>query len=94
MVVGLSLTQANATDLRVLEINSPAATTAADDRALNPPSPKSIRQAGSPFARGPGGSTVSEVVNFWKGSWAIGKGVNDVDWGVASESARALPRQP
>ncbi|RSH80055.1 uncharacterized protein EHS24_009729, partial [Apiotrichum porosum] len=43
-------------------------------------SPKSIRQAGTPFARGPGGVTVSEVVNFWKGSWAIGKGVNDVDW--------------
>lgn len=47
--------------------------------------PSTIRQAGSPFARGPGGSTISEIVNLWKGSWAIGKGVNDVDWGVGGE---------
>lgn len=44
------------------------------------------RQPGAPFGRGPGGSTVSEVVNLWKGSWSIGKGVNAVDWATGSTS--------
>lgn len=42
------------------------------------------RQASQPFATGPGGVTVAEVVNLWKGSWPVVKGVNDVDWGVGS----------
>lgn len=71
--------RADTPDLRVLEISNPA------DDSPKDSSPKSIRQAGTPFARGPGGVTVSEVVNFWKGSWAIGKGVNDVDWGTGRE---------
>lgn len=67
-------------DLRVLEITNPV-----DPDAPKPTSKQSGRQAGHPFARGHGGTAISEVVNFWKGSWAIGKGVNDVDWGVSSE---------
>lgn len=38
------------------------------------------------LARGQGGAAISEVVNLWKGNWPVGKGVNDVDWGVAGGS--------
>lgn len=38
------------------------------------------------LARGPGGASISEVANLWKGSWAVSKGVNDVDWGTGGES--------
>lgn len=38
------------------------------------------------LAKGRGGATISEVVNLWKSNWPVGKGVNDVDWGVAGKS--------
>lgn len=76
-------------DLRVHEIQNPAEGNRTPDGTRTPTGTgsghKSPRHANAPFARGIGGSTISEVVNFWKGSWAIGKGVNDVDWGTASE---------
>lgn len=37
------------------------------------------------LAKGRGGATISEVVNLWKSNWPVGKGVNDVDWGVAGK---------
>lgn len=37
------------------------------------------------LARGQGGATISEVVNLWKSNWPVGKGVNDVNWGVAGK---------
>lgn len=38
---------------------------------------------------------ISEVVNLWRGNWAAGKSVNDVDWGVGSKlHRRPFPRQP
>lgn len=38
------------------------------------------------LASGMGGATVGEVANLWKGGWAAGKGVKDLDWGVGRES--------
>jgi hypothetical protein len=39
------------------------------------------KSLGSTMARGAGGAAITDVVNLWKGSFAIGKGVNHVDWG-------------
>lgn len=63
-------------DLRVLQLTNP-------DDSLDSPKIKS-----TPLCRGPGGSTITEVINLWRGSWGISKGVNDVDWGVASGTVR------
>jgi hypothetical protein len=38
------------------------------------------------LGKGPGGVGVTEVVNLWRGSMAVGKGVNDVDWGAGGGS--------
>ncbi|TYJ57984.1 hypothetical protein B9479_001342 [Cryptococcus floricola] len=46
------------------------------------------------IARGPGGATISEVVNLWKSSWPVGKGVNDLDWGVAAWDHRLVTATP
>ncbi|WOO82174.1 putative WD repeat-containing protein [Vanrija pseudolonga] len=78
--------------LRVLEITDPQTGPKSD--IAEEPKPSTIRQAGSPFARGPGGSTISEIVNLWKGSWAIGKGVNDVDWGVGAFETKVVTATP
>lgn len=49
--------------------------------------PQLSKGKGTTIGKGQGGATISEVVNFWKGSWAIGKGVNDLDWGSGSKSS-------
>ncbi|ODN73379.1 hypothetical protein L202_07913 [Cryptococcus amylolentus CBS 6039] len=46
------------------------------------------------IARGPGGATISEVVNLWKSSWPVGKGVNDLDWGVAAWDHKLVTATP
>lgn len=38
------------------------------------------------ISREPDRTGISEVVNLWRGPWAVGKGVNDLDWGVGGES--------
>lgn len=38
------------------------------------------------LGKGIGGVGVTEVVNLWRGSMAVGKGVNDVDWGSGGQS--------
>lgn len=45
------------------------------------------------LASGMGGAVVSEVVNLWKGGWAAGKGVKDIDWGIGRELGRTNPGQ-
>jgi hypothetical protein len=37
------------------------------------------------LGKGAGGVGVTEIVNLWRGSMAVGKGVNDVDWGAGGE---------
>lgn len=71
MVIGLELIP----DLRVLELCD------MDDDSVDSPQSKN-----APFARGPGGTNIREVINLWRGSWSISKGANDVDWGVGSGS--------
>ncbi|BEI90469.1 uncharacterized protein CcaverHIS019_0305390 [Cutaneotrichosporon cavernicola] len=68
--------------LRVLEITNPSQ----DDEGL----PKSR----TPFARGPGGVGISEVVNFWRPSWSPNKGVNDVDWGCGNFENKIVTATP
>ncbi|KAK8849751.1 hypothetical protein IAR55_005086 [Kwoniella newhampshirensis] len=46
------------------------------------------------IARGSGGVTISEVVNLWKGSWPVGKGVNDLDWGVGTFENKVVTATP
>ncbi|KAK4687450.1 SEA/GATOR complex protein SEA2/WDR24, partial [Tremellales sp. Uapishka_1] len=46
------------------------------------------------IAWGSGGTRISHVVNLWKGSWAVGKGVNDVDWGTGAFSNKILTANP
>ncbi|WVQ74341.1 hypothetical protein IAR50_003940 [Cryptococcus sp. DSM 104548] len=46
------------------------------------------------LARGSGGTTISEVVNLWKSSWPVGKGVNDLDWGVAAWDHKLVTATP
>jgi hypothetical protein len=38
------------------------------------------------LGKGPGGIGVTEVVNLWRGSMAVGKGVNDISWGTGGKS--------
>jgi hypothetical protein len=42
------------------------------------------------LGKGPGGIGVTEVVNLWRGSMAVGKGVNDISWGTGGESVSQL----
>jgi len=37
------------------------------------------------LGKGPGGIGVTEVVNLWRGSMAVGKGVNDISWGTGGK---------
>ncbi|WWD20381.1 hypothetical protein CI109_104857 [Kwoniella shandongensis] len=46
------------------------------------------------IARGSGGVTISEVVNLWKGSWPVGKGVNDLDWGIGAFENKVVTATP
>ncbi|OXG16009.1 vacuolar protein [Cryptococcus neoformans Tu259-1] len=46
------------------------------------------------LARGQGGAAISEVVNLWKSNWPVGKGVNDVDWGVAAWDHKLVTATP
>ncbi len=59
------------TDLRILQISSGGDDIAGQDFPL--------------IARGRDGTVVREVANLWKGSWSVGKGVNDIDWGVGGQ---------
>lgn len=34
-----------------------------------------------------------EMANLWKGSWAVSKGVNDLDWGVGGVSSPLDPAE-
>jgi hypothetical protein len=38
------------------------------------------------LGKGPGGIGVTEVVNLWRGSMTVGKGVNDISWGTGGTS--------
>jgi hypothetical protein len=38
------------------------------------------------LGKGPGGIGVTEVVNLWRGSMAVGKGVNDISWGTGGKA--------
>lgn len=78
-------------DLRILQVHStsdssigksstPTVDTHPAKKASPPP-----RNIGQVLGKGNGGVTVSEVVNLWKGSWAVGKSVTDVDWGVGGK---------
>ena len=64
-------------DLRVIQIK------AAPSGATTPMPPG---HAPEPLGKGPGGTTVTEVTNLWRGQWGV-KGVNDIDWGVGRECA-------
>ncbi|WRT69791.1 uncharacterized protein IL334_006782 [Kwoniella shivajii] len=46
------------------------------------------------LAKGNGGVTISEVVNLWKPSWPVGKGVNDIDWGMGAFENRIATATP
>nr|XP_019043442.1 hypothetical protein I302_08019 [Kwoniella bestiolae CBS 10118]OCF22372.1 hypothetical protein I302_08019 [Kwoniella bestiolae CBS 10118] len=46
------------------------------------------------LAKGSGGVTISEVVNLWKPNWPVGKGVNDVDWGVGAFDTKIVTATP
>ncbi|WWC73599.1 uncharacterized protein I206_107571 [Kwoniella pini CBS 10737] len=48
----------------------------------------------STLAKGIGGVTISEVVNLWKPNWAVGKGVNDIDWGVGAFESKIVTATP
>lgn len=39
-----------------------------------------------PLPEGQDGAVISEVVNLWRSSWEVGKGVNDLDWGAGGGS--------
>ncbi|KAI9638827.1 WD40-repeat-containing domain protein [Dioszegia hungarica] len=56
-------------------------------------SPRGRNQA-QPLARGPGGASITEVANLWKGSWAVSKGVNDIDWGSGSYDRKIATATP
>ena len=72
-------------DLRILRISDEPVPMAHPARYNN--SPRSSAQV---IARGRDGVTVSEVVNLWKGSWAVGKGVTDVEWGAGGQSIQLV----
>ncbi|OCF34320.1 hypothetical protein I316_03834 [Kwoniella heveanensis BCC8398] len=46
------------------------------------------------LARGNGGVTINEVVNLWKPSWPVSKGVNDVAWGVGAYETKIVTGTP
>ncbi|OCF77880.1 hypothetical protein I204_01883 [Kwoniella mangroviensis CBS 8886] len=46
------------------------------------------------LAKGNGGVTISEIVNLWKPNWPVGKGVNDVDWGVGAFDTKIATATP
>ncbi|WWC65935.1 uncharacterized protein I303_108557 [Kwoniella dejecticola CBS 10117] len=48
----------------------------------------------STLAKGSGGVTISEVVNLWKPNWPVGKGVNDIDWGVGAFDSKIVTATP
>jgi hypothetical protein len=69
--------------LKIVQITRP---TSGED------TPVSAEQAGrrkaqreQALGKGPCGVGVTEVVNLWRGSMAVGKGVNDVTWGAGGE---------
>ena len=70
-------------DLKILQIVTPTSGTNTPNVTLTTPT-------SAPLARGPGGATISEVANLWRGQWGVNKGVNDLDWGVGRESARLV----
>lgn len=71
--------------LKVVQVTSDSSGTATP-RASDQPSPTRKLQKGPQLlGKGPGGVAVTEVVNLWRGSMAVGKGVNDVDWGAGCE---------
>jgi len=67
-------------DLRVVHIK------AAPSGAATPVPPG---HATEPLGKGPGGTTVTEVTNLWRGQWAV-RGVNDIDWGVGRKCAASV----
>ncbi|WVN90903.1 uncharacterized protein L203_106148 [Cryptococcus depauperatus CBS 7841] len=46
------------------------------------------------LAKGPGGVAIVEVINLWKKNWPVGKGVNDVGWGVGSWDRKVVTATP
>ncbi|WVF68409.1 hypothetical protein IAT40_003174 [Kwoniella sp. CBS 6097] len=46
------------------------------------------------LARGSGGVMINEIVNLWKPSWPVGKGVNDIDWGIGAFETRIATATP
>ncbi|ORY34659.1 hypothetical protein BCR39DRAFT_513871 [Naematelia encephala] len=76
--------------LRILQVTIPesGSSTPTTDK---PKTPNRVQQV---LARGPGGTQVSEVANLWKTGWAVGKGVNDIDWGVGSMENKIVTANP
>lgn len=69
-------------DMRVLQIK-------------NPPSGDSTPIATSePLAKSTNGTSITEVVNFWKGQWGVSRGVNDLDWGVGAHGSKIVSACP
>lgn len=56
-------------------------------RPSDPSPSRKAQKEPQALGKGPGGVTVTEVVNLWRGSMAVGKGVNDVDWGSGCASS-------
>ncbi|WVQ84512.1 hypothetical protein IAT38_006666 [Cryptococcus sp. DSM 104549] len=46
------------------------------------------------LATGQGGSTISEVANLWSSKWPVGRGVNDMDWGVGAYDRKLVTATP
>jgi hypothetical protein len=67
--------------LKVVQITPPTS----GDATPVPDDGRRKSQRDQALGKGPGGVGVTEVVNLWRGSMAVGKGVNDVSWGTGGE---------
>lgn len=78
----------NCVDLKIIHVargTSTGTSPAPSQQSGRTSSPRG-RGQGQTLGRGAGGATITEVANLWKGSWAVSKGVNDVDWGSGGKS--------
>jgi hypothetical protein len=75
--------------LKVVQINRSASGSATPVPEEVTGRRKSMREQA--LGKGPGGVGVTEIVNLWKGSMAVGKGVNDVSWGAGGMSITPWP---
>jgi len=65
-------------DLKILQIRTPASGSSTP-----------VQSGGQEvLAKGPGGVSVVEHANLWRGQWGVNKGVNDMDWGTGGELLR------